>query len=362
MITFLLLLVASDPASQPSSQPLMPDDSFNLLEGTRAGSLGFSVTPGLELFAQYAARVDMPTNAWFHRFDLTRGHVSLQTAWRGARARVVLEAVRSASEGALIGVATDSFVFRVREAFVGYTYDFSVARGLIDARAGVIPTLAVPVLEQAWGLRAVAPTMLESAGLLAPADLGTTVRYHFPRHFGSIAAGAFNGEGYTGRELNRGKNIDIAAELRPLAFLSAARPLTLFFAASFGSLGTAATRSDRLVAMLAWNDRWLAVGASFTYGIGLNLRSAQETYLVDAFARLELFEFWLLGVRFSWWQRAIDDPSDRLAIFLATMGARIVKPLEVFVAVSRSFPGAHFADALPGQDHWELRVVGRAVF
>lgn len=153
---------------------------------TAAGSTGIAVRPGVEVFAQYAARftnTDSGTDA-VHDFDVPRTHASLSASYEHVRARVVLEAVRSASEGSLLGVAGDSLILRLREAWGGWQSP------RVDVRAGVAPTLVLPEIEPTWGLRAVAPTPLESTRLIAPADLGVTVRVALPGGRGALAVGA----------------------------------------------------------------------------------------------------------------------------------------------------------------------------
>lgn len=98
------------------------------------------------------------------------------------------------------------FVFRLREAFAGW------APGrVMRVQAGVVPTLTIPEIEGTWRLRAVAPTALEQTGLCASADLGATVRATLPGTFGWVGVGAYNGEGYSGRELNRSTSVELAA-------------------------------------------------------------------------------------------------------------------------------------------------------
>src|SRR5262249_32642976 len=60
-----------------------------------------TVRAGLEVFAQYSYRnFFAPENnrTWFHAFDVPRVHGAVEGSWEQARGRVVLEAVRSASE------------------------------------------------------------------------------------------------------------------------------------------------------------------------------------------------------------------------------------------------------------------------
>ncbi|MBL8680080.1 MAG: hypothetical protein JNK05_12975 [Myxococcales bacterium] len=336
-------------------------------EGTPSGRFAFStqagahrlfVRAGADVIAQYALRVtETPAGTdWFHRFDLGRAHAALSLSWGPARARLVLEAVRSASEGALLGVAGDSLLFRVREGYAAWR-PFT----WLEAQAGVVPTLTIPTLETAWGARAIAPASLESTGLGSPADLGVTVRAALPRALGTVAIGAFNGEGYALRELNRGKNLEIAADLRPFATLGL-RELAIVGSFVLGSSGTGRARSDRLTVGAQFDRRRYGGGVSTTIAWGVADASERTSVLAEAFARVEPIERWLLAARLTYWNRNLAVSDDALWTVLFGTGVRLAEPLSAWVAASRSIAGAATVAALPGVDAWEVRVVARAVF
>ena len=127
---------------------------------TEAASHGEGyVRAGLEVFAQYRFRQSQTTageSEWFHEFDVPRVHAAIEGGNATLRGRVLVEATRSASEGSLIGVAGDSLVLRVREAYAAFR---PVAWASFDA--GVVPTLTIPELDGTWMTRAVAPSALE---------------------------------------------------------------------------------------------------------------------------------------------------------------------------------------------------------
>ncbi len=324
----------------------------------RAGAHRLWVSPGVDVIGQYALRVTtLPTGTdWFHRFDLSRAHVALGFEWGPARARVVLEAVRSASEGALIGVAGDSLLFRVREGY-------AAARPWpwLEAQMGVVPTLTIATIESAWGGRALAPASLEATGLSSPADLGITVRASLPRALGTLAVGAFNGEGYALRELNRGKNLEFSADVRPFATLGLPE-LAVFGSFVLGSSGTGRSRSDRLTAGAQLDRARYGVGASTTVAWGVADASDRTSVLVEAFARAEPLQRWLLSARLTFWNRDLARADDQLWTVLFGTGVRVADPLTAWVAVSRTVAGAATVASLPGVDAWEVRAVTRAVF
>ncbi|MFT3776511.1 MAG: hypothetical protein QM820_65050 [Minicystis sp.] len=358
----------ADPAkpAEPKPEPLLvierrprvdpPEGSAG--PATAAGSTGLHVQLGLEAFVAYDLKIT-PTAAgidWFHSFEIPRAHASVTGLYGPVQARIVLEAVRSASEGALLGVAGDSFVMRVREASAGYRLGRFLA---IDA--GVVPTLTIPELDGTFALRAVAATPMERAGLGSPADLGATVRFNFPADYGFVAVGAYNGEGYNQRELNRGKNLEAAVELHP-APSTVARPLAVFASFVNGSTGTGSAKANRLTTALLWQGRRVRAGADFVYAWGVGENGLQRSYLIDGFLRLEPIDRLLFGARAFTWLRDTGVASDRVTEVTGAAGYRIADPLETFVAVSRTLAGAKAEEALPGVGHWDVRVIGRVVF
>jgi hypothetical protein len=327
---------------------------------TAAGTTGLTVQPGIEVFAAYDLKITPGSGStgtqWFHEFEIPRAHASLSGGWGPVRARVVLEAVRSASEGALLGVAGDSFVMRLREASAGYRY-----REILAIDAGVVPTLTIPELDGTFNLRAIGATPLEATGLGSPADLGATVRVTFPQGYGFAAVGAYNGEGYTNRELNRGKNLEGAVEIHPAAS-TAARPFAIFASYVNGSSGTGSARANRLTTGLLWQGRRIRAGADFVYAWGVGENGAQRSYIIDGFFRGEPVDRLILGVRAFTWARDVTLDHDRVTEVTGTVGYRIADPLEAYAAVSRTLAETNAEAALPGLDHWDVKIIGRVVF
>jgi hypothetical protein len=313
------------------------------------------------VFAEYNYRRTLgpgDTSSWFHAFDVPRAHGAIEGDYdERLRGRLVLEAVRSASEGALVGVAGDSLVVRVREAYGAYKLFEPV-----EVAAGVIPTLTVPELDGTWMLRAIAPSGMEANALGTPADLGVKVRVEAPQHYGWAALAATNGEGYAGRELNRGKTIEGAIEVHP-APDGALLPLGVFFSYNAGSLGTASARADRLTSGLVWQGTLVRAGAFFTYAWGVAQNGTQHAALGTAFLRVEPITRVLAGARVDVAVRDVRTaPADAISTVWLTAGYRVADPLEVFLAGSRSLPTSRADAEVPGADSWALRVIGRVVF
>ena len=340
------------PITAPVGRPAPPTEAATRATGP--------VRAGLEVFAQYSYRRTLDpdgTTQWFHVFDVPRVHGAVEGSYRWARGRVVIEGVRSAAEGSLIGVAGDSLVLRAREAY-------GAAEPLpgLEISAGVVPTLTVPALDGTWMMRPIAPSAVESMGLLSAADLGAKVTYELPRGYGRAGVGAYNGEGYTSRELNRGKNIEAAVEVHPAPGTMAA-PLGVFGSWVSGSQGTLVSRADRGTLGLVWQDSWLRAGAFATHGWGVAQFGEQRTWAMSAFVRAEPVTNLLFAARAD---HVIRDASASAANAITTVwvagGYRPLPPLEGFLALARSLPTRLARAEVPGVDFWELRVVTRVVF
>lgn len=326
----------------------VPDTSHAVADaGTVLGDLKF--TPLVDAIAEYGAR--WPSEApSFNAFSVPRIHAGLEAEWRGAQARVLLESVYATQGGALLGVAGDSLVLRLREAWGGYRWRF------LEARLGVIPTLTVPELERAWHFRQLAADGLETFRLVPPADLGASLRAHLG-DFGWAGVTLTNGEGYTSRELNPSKNVEVAAAIHPLPKGSLA-PLSLLASVNAGSAGLPEVATIRYGGALLWNGERFGAGASVFALRGQLADSKRLGWLGQGFLRAKLFEHLLLAARATYWNRELGTDDGQLDL-VGSVGVAL--PLvEVMVAVDRTVLMGAARNALPGVDGLGVRLVVRA--
>lgn len=306
-------------------------------------------TPRADAFTQYAARFPSE-GAPSNEFSVPRVHVGLDGDWLGAHARVLVEGAYATSSGALIGVAGDSVVVRLREAWGGYRWKF------LEARLGVIPTLIIPELERGFRFRELAADGLESARLVSPADFGVSAKVDLPADYGWIGAAATNGEGFTSRELNVGKTLELGVLVRPLMSLNA-KAFEVLLQAHLGSQGVTSSSSMRLGGGVQWSTEHFGVGATGFMARGLLADPSREGVLAQLFARGTLFDHLLLAARAQWFQRSLINEDAVIDTTLALGGT--VSFLELFVAWQRTWTLGAARTALPGVDANELRVVLR---
>ncbi len=377
LAAWALLLTLSAPASaEPSAEVAPPDPApegatpsrprpsyvGRAAPATEAATTTQSapIRAGIEVFASYAFQRLTPsqsTPTWFHVFDVPRVHAAIDAERGDVRGRLLIEAVRSASDGALLGVAGDSLVLRVREAYAEYLPIRALALSI-----GMMPTSTVPEIDGTWRMRAIAASAIETAGLASPSDVGARLRWELPHRLGFVAASAYNGEGYTNRELNRGKNVEAAVSLHPPRASSLA-PLGLFGSYVSGSMGTASALANRATAGIVWQGELVRAGGFATYAWGVRDAAEPRAMVVSAFARVEPVDRWLLGARLDHAVRDVGASNrDAVTTVFGAAGYRVADPLETYLAVSRSLPTSRAEAELVSANSLELRAIARFVY
>ncbi|MFT3836945.1 MAG: hypothetical protein QM723_08105 [Myxococcaceae bacterium] len=308
------------------------------------------LTPQLDLFGSFEGV--FPTEAKSDdRFAVPRALAGLEVQADGVRGRFLVEGVYSTEGGALIGTAGDSEVIRLREAWGGYRWRF------LEARLGVIPDPQFAPLEHAWAFRQLAPDGLEAFHLSSPADFGASVRGWLPAELGWVAIAVSNGEGYGQRELNTGKNLTLAANVRPVPGL---KPLEVVASGVLGSAGVGNTRADRLGGGVLWDGGWLGAGVTAHAFWGLADDGGRRGLLLQAFARAQLFERLLLAVRGEHlWRDFSATADDSVSTLAAGLGVRLGFGCELFAEYERDALSPLARASQPGADVNVVRVVVR---
>ncbi|HSA95476.1 MAG TPA: hypothetical protein VLJ16_05465 [Acidobacteriota bacterium] len=111
----------------------------------------------------------------------------------------------------------------IKHLYVEYA-NFLVPKMVLNV--GMIETLTFKPAEDRWGLRSVAKTLADGYKDItkkeiyaSSADIGATLKYSFSKYF-RLAAGYYNGSHYSHAENDQYKEIELQAQLSPVAGLS----------------------------------------------------------------------------------------------------------------------------------------------
>lgn len=312
---------------------------------------GLRLTPLLHLVGEYGARFPSAARR-SNAFSLPRAHGGLEVRLGAARGRLLLDAAHATAGGALLGVSGDSLVVRVREAWAGYRR--RTLGTTIEARLGVVPSLLSPAMERAWQHRALGAVALERFQLASPTDFGLSLQLELPWRLGWAGVAVTNGEGYTARELNLGKNVEAALALHPLR-ATHLRRLVVLAGTTLGSSGLPESATVRYGGGVLWDGARLGLGITAFGFRGLLADANHSGYALEGFARATLIRHVLLAGRVQYLRRSLEARDDALD---ALVGAGLrVRGLDVFAAYSHVWlRGATWA-ALPGGAGGQLRLL-----
>jgi hypothetical protein len=109
-----------------------------------------------------------------------------------------------------------SLEFRIKYAFLQTNLDDWMTRGSW-ARFGIQQTPYLDYTENIYRYRFQGTMFVERAGYFASADAGASFHYNFPKNYGDVHVGLYNGENYNKAEVNDQKAIMLRASFRPFA-------------------------------------------------------------------------------------------------------------------------------------------------
>ena len=129
-------------------------------------------------------------------------------------------------------------------------------------RAGMIQTPYVEFEESVYRYRFQGPVFADREGYLASSDFGIAIRTQFPKGYGEIAGGLYNGEGFARFETNNQKAMQVRGTVRPFPNADAARGLrlTVFYDADHYT-GNAERR--RAIGLASFEHRFVNLGAEY---------------------------------------------------------------------------------------------------
>jgi len=151
-------------------------------------------------------------------FDVTRsylnftGNINHRVAYR-----ITPDITRASVTGATASF-NNSLVFRIKYAFVQFNLDdWSGQFKQTWVRVGANQTPFVDWEEGIYRYRFQGTVFAERVGRLTSSDFGASFHTNFPKNYGEIHTGIYNGDGYTAAEANNRKAFQTRITVRPLA-------------------------------------------------------------------------------------------------------------------------------------------------
>src|SRR4051812_2210194 len=126
--------------------------------------------------------------------------------------RITPEVARETGSGSSLN---GSQTFRVKFAWAQFNLDQWLTKGSW-IRAGLNQTPWIDYEETIYRYRFQGTVFADREGFLFASDAGVTFHYNFPRDFGDVQAGVYNGEGWAHSDPNNEKALQIRVSLRPV--------------------------------------------------------------------------------------------------------------------------------------------------
>jgi hypothetical protein len=251
----LLLSLSSRPAIAqvtPTPQNPPPDDTPSVRVG---GTLFLDYTYTLDPQITDADGNRVDPNA----FNVTRGYINVTGQLNHVFAfRVTPDISRETGTGSSLA---GSMTFRLKYGYVQVNLDDWMWRGSY-VRGGMIQTPYVEFEESIYRYRFQGPIFADREDFLTSADFGVSFRTQFPRNYGEVVGGVYNGDGYDRADPNDQKALQVRGTLRPFPEANLARGfrVTLFY--DDDHYVKDADR-QRFVSLLSFEHRFLHAGFVF---------------------------------------------------------------------------------------------------
>jgi hypothetical protein len=205
----LVLTVAATTASAqvtPAAGYSPPDDTPSIKIGAVIfADYTYQNTPK----AKDAAGNDISSNS----FNLARTYVNVTgNISHLVSYRITPDITRATQAGTSLD---GSMAFRLKYGYLQVNLDDWMPKGTY-VRFGMIQTLFIDSVEGVYRYRFQGTVFPEREGYMSSADVGVSFRTAFPRNYGDVQVGVFNGEGYSKPESNNKKAFEARASLRPL--------------------------------------------------------------------------------------------------------------------------------------------------
>ncbi len=146
-------------------------------------------------------------------FNITRAYINVT----GNISHIVAFRITpDVTRASLPGTSLDgSLTYRLKYAYAQFNLDDWLPKGSW-VKLGMQQTPFLDSIEGIYRYRFQGTTFTEREGYLASSDLGVTFRTAFPKNYGDVHVGFYNGEGYAKPEVNNKKAFMARVALRPL--------------------------------------------------------------------------------------------------------------------------------------------------
>lgn len=272
--------------------------------------------------------VVLPDEAIGTTLDLDRARIGFGAASGPVWARLRTDATRSADADSYVGISGEAWVPVIAEAAVG-----GEALGF-RSEVGLVPDPWVNPGNRAWGLGALAPTLVAGLDWIPASDVGLSVGWQGLGQRLGVEATLTSGEGANRRERNEGK--DLAASLSVAPFGNADLMISLY--GRNGSRGLGYVRAHRVGLRAAGERPRFAYGAEVLQAWGVGDEARREPGSTSMWLRVRPVGPLLVAARTDAWS---EDLARADALGWRALGA---------AGVVFDVPGGSVS-ALAGADH-----------
>ena len=244
------------------------------------------VNVGGTIFADYTYQ-DAPTSTDAdggvihpNSFNLSRAYINVTgqiSHW--VSFRITPDITRQTVSGTGVTLNTNnSLVFRLKYAYGQINFDDFTTHGSW-LRIGTQQTPYVDFEEGVYRYRFQGTIFVDREGFLSSSDFGASVHWNIPMNYGDVHVGVYNGETYSGAEVNNQKAFQARVTIRPAPGVPIVRGLRITGFYDGDHYETDAERK-RAVAMLSFENPW--VNAGFDYLDAKDRTSRVKTFSTHA--------------------------------------------------------------------------------
>ena len=255
-------------------------------EGYTPPDDSLKVNVGGTIFADYTYQ-DAPTSTDAdggvihpNSFNLSRAYINVTgqiSHW--VSFRITPDITRQTVSGSGVTLNTNnSLVFRLKYAYGQINFDDFTTHGSW-LRIGTQQTPYVDFEEGVYRYRFQGTIFVDREGFLSSSDFGASVHWNIPMNYGDVHVGVYNGETYSGAEVNNQKAFQARVTIRPAPGVPIVRGLRITGFYDGDHYETDAERK-RAVAMLSFENPW--VNAGFDYLDAKDRTSRLKTFSTHA--------------------------------------------------------------------------------